>query len=112
MAVTTRLMMSTINQYCRNDKWMRYCALVKGSRKYLKRFKAEALLQIGPIKFEEQGEDIEATPFKKCTLADLIDGTGYFNLVKFQGFNCHVFPYLYKLACCLVAMRMNEVPGM
>jgi hypothetical protein len=55
-----------------HNKWMRYCALVKGSRKYPKRFKAEGLLQIEPIKFgtvEEQGEDIEATPpFKKCNL--------------------------------------------
>jgi hypothetical protein len=59
-------------------------------------------LQIGPIKFgivEEQGEDIEAAPpFKKCNLADFIDGAGYFNLVKFLGFNRHVFLYLYKLA--------------
>jgi hypothetical protein len=116
MAVTTHLMMSTINQYRQNDrthKWMRYCALVKGSQKYPKRFKAESLLQIGLIKFgivEERGEDIEATPpFKKRNLANFIDGTGYFNLVKFLGFNHHVFPYLYKLACCLAAMRRNEV---
>jgi hypothetical protein len=42
-----------------HSKWMRYYALVKGSRKHPKRFKAEGLLQIGPIKFgivEEQGE--------------------------------------------------------
>jgi hypothetical protein len=91
---------------------MRYCALVKGSRKYPKQFKAEGLLQIGPIKFgivEEQGEDVATPPFKKCNLADFIDGTGYFNMVKFLGFNRHVFPYLYKLACCLAAMKMNEV---
>jgi hypothetical protein len=34
-----------------HSKWMRYCVLVKGSRTYPKQFKAEGLLQIGPIKF-------------------------------------------------------------
>jgi hypothetical protein len=34
-----------------HSKWMHYCALAKGSQKYPKQFKAEGLLQIGPIKF-------------------------------------------------------------
>jgi hypothetical protein len=58
----------------------------------------------------EQGEDIDAShPFKKCNLADLIDGKGYFDLVKFIGFNRQSFPFIYRLACCLASMRVNEV---
>jgi hAT family C-terminal dimerisation region len=95
------------------SEWWRYCRLVKGSRHFPKSFKPEGLLEIGPIRFGvvvEPGDDIDANPpFKKCNLADFIDKTGYFNLVKFLGFNRHVFPFLYKLACCLAATRMNEV---
>jgi hAT family C-terminal dimerisation region len=84
-----------------------------GSAHFPRRYRDEGLLEIGPIKFgivEEPGDDIDANPpFNKCNLEDFIDKTGYFNLVKFLGFNCHVFPFLYKLSCCLVAMRMNEV---
>jgi hypothetical protein len=94
-------------------EWMRYCTMVKGSAHFPKRYRDEGLLEIGQIKFgivEEPGDDIDANPpFNKCNLADFIDKTGYFNLVKFLGFNRHVFPFLYKLSCCLAAMRMNEV---
>ena len=30
-------------------------------------------------------------------------------MVKFIGFNRVAFPFIYKLACCLAAVRMNEV---
>jgi hypothetical protein len=59
---------------------------------------------------EEKGEDLQVThPFKTCNLADFIDRNGYFDLVKFIGFNKQKFPFIYKLACCLAGMRMNEV---
>lgn len=95
-------------------EWMQYCRLCKGSKKFPKRFKKEGLLEIGKIQFgivEERGEDLETTSnsFKKCNLADFIDHKGYFNLVKFIGFNRVAFPFIYKLACCLAAVRMNEV---
>jgi hAT family C-terminal dimerisation region len=71
------------------------------------------MISIGEITFgivEERGLDIDASsPFKKCNLADFIDKTGYFDLVKFLGFNQLSFPYLYKLGCCLASMRTNEV---
>jgi hypothetical protein len=58
----------------------------------------------------ERGEDIEAShPFKKCNLADFNDGRGYFDLVKFIGFNRQSFPFIYRRACCLASMRVNEV---
>jgi hypothetical protein len=95
------------------SKWWQYCSLVKGSWHFPKSFKPEGVLEIGPIRFsvvEEPGDDIDANPpFKKCNLADFIDKTGYFNLVKFLGFNCYFFPFHYKLSCCLAATRMNEV---
>jgi hypothetical protein len=94
-------------------EWMQYCHIVKHSKKYPKRYRNEGLVTIGAIKFgvvEERGEDIDAThPFKRCNLADFIDDKGYFNLVKFVGFNQKSFPFIYKLVCCLAAMRMNEV---
>jgi hypothetical protein len=93
--------------------WWQYCSLVKGSRHFPKSFKPEGVLEIGLIRFgvvEEPGDDIDANPpFKKCDLANFIDKTGYFNLVKFLGLNRHVFPFLDKLSCCLAATRMNEV---
>jgi hypothetical protein len=95
------------------NEWMQYCRIVKAYRKFPKQFKKEGLLEIGEIKFgivEERGEDLDAShPFKKCNLADFIDGTGYFDLVKFVSFNRESFPFIYKLVCCLSAMRMNEV---
>jgi hypothetical protein len=58
---------------------------------------------------EEQGEDSEANhPFKKCNLANFINNKGYFNLVKIIGYNQQTFPFLYKLACCVAAMRVNK----
>jgi hypothetical protein len=78
-----------------------------------KKYKKEGLLELGNIPFGvvlERGEDIEAShPFKKCNLADFIDGKGYFDLVKFIGFNPQSFPFIYRLACCLASMRVNEV---
>jgi hypothetical protein len=92
-------------------EWMHSCTMVKGSAHFPKRNRDEGLLEIGPIKFGivEPGEDMDANPlvFNKCNLADFIDKTGYFNLVKFLGFNCHIFPFLYKLSCCLAAMRVT-----
>jgi hypothetical protein len=76
-------------------------------------FRKEGLVQIGGISFgvvEERGDDMEAShPFKTCNLADFIDKTGYFDLVNFVGFNSQSFPFIYKLACCLAALRTNEV---
>jgi hypothetical protein len=75
--------------------------------------KKEGLVKIGEIRFgvvQERGEDLDAShPFKKCNLADFIDKTGYFDLVKFVGFNHQAFPFIYKLACCLAALRTNKV---
>jgi hypothetical protein len=80
-------------------------SIVKKSFRYPKQLKKESLLEIGKIRFgivEERGEDLEATyPFKKCNLADFIDGKGYFNLIKFIGFNKQTFLFLYKHVCCL-----------
>jgi hypothetical protein len=96
-----------------HTEWMQYCSLVKHSKKFPKKFKNEGLLKIGRITFgvvEERGDDIDANhPFKTCNLADFIDEKGYFNLVQFIGYNQQSFPFIYKLACCLAAMRMNEV---
>jgi hAT family C-terminal dimerisation region len=95
------------------NEWVQYCQIVKQSMHFPKVFKAEGLVAIGTIKFgivQERGCDMEAShPFKKCNLADFIDGKGYFDLVKFIGFNRQSFPFIYRLACCLAAMRMNEV---
>ena len=95
------------------NEWIQYCRIVKAARKFPKKFKEEGLVQIGDIRFgivEERGEDLDANhPFKKCNLADFIDSMGYFNLVKFVGMNRQSFPFIYKLACCLASMRMNEV---
>jgi hypothetical protein len=96
-----------------HTEWMQYCSLVKHSKKFPKKFKKEGLLKIGRITFgivEEKGDDIDANhPFRRCNLADFIDKKGYFNLVQFIGYNQKSFPFIYKLACCLAAMRMNEV---
>jgi hypothetical protein len=48
-------------------------------------------------------------PFKKCNLLDFINEMGYFDLVKFVGFNQQSFPFIYKFSCCLAALRTNEV---
>jgi hAT family C-terminal dimerisation region len=94
-------------------EWFNYSRLVKRRRRFPRRFKSEGMISIGEITFgivEERGLDIDASsPFKKCNLADFIDKTGYFDLVKFLGFNQLSFPYLYKLGCCLASMRTNEV---
>jgi hypothetical protein len=86
---------------------------VKKSKYFPKKLKKEGLVEIGDIRFgivEERGEDLDASqPFKKCNLADFIDETGYFDLVKFVGFNQQSFPFIYKLSCCLAALRTNEV---
>jgi hypothetical protein len=86
---------------------------VKTSRHFPKKLKKEGLVEIGEIRFgvvKERGEDLDAShPFRKCNLADFIDKTGYFDLVKFVGFNHQLFPFIYKLACCLAALRTNEV---
>jgi hypothetical protein len=96
-----------------HTEWMQYCSLLKHSKKFPKKFKNEGLLKIGRITFgvvEERGDNIDANhPFKTCNLADFIDDKGYFNLVQFIGYNQKLFPFIYKLARCLAAMRMNEV---
>jgi hypothetical protein len=103
---------SSEHQAAQNE-WIQYCRIVKPSRKFPKKYKLEGLITVGEIQLgivEEPGQDLEASyPFKKCNLADFIDATGYFDLVKFLGFNQKSFPYLYKLACCLAALRTNEV---
>jgi hypothetical protein len=75
--------------------------------------KKEWLVEIGEIRLgvvKEHGEDLDTShPFKKCNLSDFIDETGYFDLMKFVGFNQQSFLFIYKLACCLAALRMNEV---
>ena len=95
------------------NEWIHYCRIVKGRRHFPKLLKREGLVSIGDIEFgvvEECGEDLQAThPFKRCNLADFIDKTGYFNLVKFLEFNKKSFPYIYKLGCCLASLRTNEV---
>jgi hypothetical protein len=100
-------------QQAANNKWVQYCRLVKNGRNFPKKFQKEGLVVIGEITFgvvEEPGEDLIASmPFKRCNLADFIDKEGYFDLVKFLGFNRQSFPFLYKLACCLASMRTNEV---
>jgi hypothetical protein len=79
-----------------------------------KKYKMEGLVEYGHIRFGgvvlEQGGDIDTSHlFKKCNLADFIDNRGYFDLVKFLGYHHQSFPFIYKLACCLSLMRVNEV---
>jgi hypothetical protein len=94
------------------NEWIQYCMTVKVGKAYPK-FKKEGLISVGAIEYgivEERGADLKAShPFKQCNLADFFDNTGYFNLVNFLQFNKQVFPYLYKLACCLASLRTNEV---
>jgi hypothetical protein len=86
---------------------------VKFGRYFPKKYKKEGLVEICDIRFgivEKPGEDIDAThPFKKSNLADFIDNKGYFDQVKFIGYNRDSFPFRYKLACCLASTRVNEV---
>jgi hAT family C-terminal dimerisation region len=96
------------------NEWFQYCRIVKTSRKLPKKLKNDgSTITVGEIEFgvvEERGQDLEASyPFKKCNLADFVDKTGYFDLVRFLKFNEKSFPFLYKLACCLACLRMNEV---
>jgi hypothetical protein len=95
------------------NEWLQYQRVVKFGRYFPKKYKKEELVEIGDIRFgiiEERGEDIDAThPFKKCNLAAFIDNKGYFDQVKFIGYNCDFFPFIYKLACCLALMRVNKV---
>jgi hypothetical protein len=95
------------------NEWIQYRRIVKTSRHFPKKLKKEGLVEIGEIRFgvvEECGEDLDAShPFRKCNLANFIDKTGYFDLVKFVGFNHQFFPFIYILACCLAALRTNEV---
>ena len=90
-----------------------YCRICKQSQNFPKKLKKEGLLSFGGINLgavEERGKDIEASPpFIKCNLADFVDSTGYFDLVKFLSLNQKSFPFLYKLACCLSSMRTSEV---
>ena len=90
-----------------------YCRVCKNSTKYPKKLKKMGLMCIGGIQLgivEQRGDDLTAHhPFVKCNLADFIDDTGYFNLVKFLGHNKRVYPYLYKLVCCLSSLRTSEV---
>jgi hypothetical protein len=80
------------------NKWPQYQRVVKFGGYFPKKYKKEGLVEIGDIRFE----DIDAThPFKKCNLADFIDNKGYFDQVKFIGYNRDSFPFKYKLACCL-----------
>jgi hypothetical protein len=85
---------------------------VKFGRYFPKKYRKEGLVEIGDIRFgiiEERGKDIDAThPFKKCNLVDFIDDKGYFDQVKFMGYNRDSFPFIYSLACCLASMRVNE----
>jgi hypothetical protein len=95
------------------NEWIQYQQIVKTSRHFPKKLKKEGLVKIGEIRFgvfEERGEDLDASlPFRKCNLADFINETGYFDLVKFVGFNHKSFPFIYKRACCLAALRTNKV---
>jgi hypothetical protein len=95
------------------NKWMQYCGITKFSWYFPKKFKEEGLLEIVKIRFgvvDEKGEDLQAThPFKMCNLADFIDPNGHFDLIKFVAFNKQTFPFIFKLACYLAAMRMNKV---
>jgi hypothetical protein len=95
------------------NEWLQYQRVVKFGRYFPRKYKKEGLVELGDIRFgivEEPGEDIEAShPFKKCNLADFIDNKGYFDLVKFIGYNRQSFPFIYKLACCQASMRVNEV---
>jgi hypothetical protein len=95
------------------NEWIQCQPIVKTSRHFPKKLKKEGLVEIEEIRFgvvEEHGEDLDAShPFRKCNLADFINKTGYFDLVKFVGFNHKLFPFIYKLACCLAALRTNEV---
>jgi hypothetical protein len=96
------------------NKWIQYQQIVKTSRHFPKKLKKEGLVEIDEIRLgavEERGEDfLDAShPFKKCNLSDFIDEMGYFDLVKFVGFNQQPFPFIYKLACCIAALRTNEV---
>jgi hAT family C-terminal dimerisation region len=94
------------------NEWINYCMTVKVGKAYPK-FKKEGLISIGAIEYgivEERGADLKAShPFKQCNIADFFDDTGYFNLINFLQFNQRVFPYIYKLACCLASLRTNEV---
>lgn len=95
------------------NEWVAYCSVCKKKRHCPNKFRNEGLITVGDIQLgvvEERGADIQATsPFKQCNLADFIDSKGYFDLVKFVGFNEKSFPYIYKLVCCLAALRTNEV---
>jgi hypothetical protein len=95
------------------NEWLQYQRVVKSGRYFPRKYKKEGLVEIGDIRFgivEERGDDIDASyPFKKCNLADSIDEKGYFDLVKFIGYNSQSFPFIYKLACCVASMRVNEV---
>jgi hypothetical protein len=94
------------------EEWRNYCNLVK-KVKYPKTFQGETVMlddaiETGVVK--ERGEDIKKSPpFKKCNLADYVDGRGHFNLVGFLKFQQDAFPYLFKLAVCLASIRTNEV---
>jgi hypothetical protein len=80
------------------NEWIQYQRIVKTSRNFPKKLKKEGLVELGEIRLgvvEERGEDLDAShPFKKCNLASFIDETGYFDLVKFVGFNHQSFPHL------------------
>jgi hypothetical protein len=95
------------------NEWVQYKQLVKSGRYFPRKYRKEGLVQIGSISFgvvEERDDDMEAShPFKTRNLADFIDKTGYFDLVNFVGFNSQSFPFIYKLACYLAALRTNEV---
>ena len=95
------------------NEWLQYQRIVKSGKFFPKKYKKEGLLEYGDIRFGvvlERGEDIDTShPFKKCNLADFINDRGYFDLVKFIGYNRQSFPFIYKLACCLASMRVNEV---
>jgi hypothetical protein len=71
------------------NEWQTYQQAVKYGKFFPKKYKKEGLLELGGIQFGvvlERGEDIEAShPFKKCSLADFIDGRGTLILSSLSG---------------------------
>lgn len=96
-------------------EWREYCNLVKRSSKNLPQEYKTTLMELGGVivigaGVTKRGRDIrENGKFRKCNLSDYIDKEGHFELVKFLAYQERMFPYIYRLAVCLSAVRTNEV---
>ena len=79
-----------------------------GPKTYVGRVLRLGSIQMGKV--GERGEDMKASPpFQTCNLADFIDDSGRFDLVRFLMKQQAAFPTIFKLAVCLASIRTNEV---